>query len=104
MNIPASAILIYGLLVSAGGWFGYRKAGSRPSLISGVISGVLLAAAAGMVWTGAPAGVPLAAVVAFVLLAFFGYRLARGGRFMPAGMMVLLSLATLAVLWLTRPQ
>ena len=39
--------------------------------------------------------------VTFVLLAFFGYRFARGRRFMPAGMMVAASLVALILFYFT---
>jgi uncharacterized membrane protein (UPF0136 family) len=103
MSIPAVTSLIYGALVLLGGWMGYRKAGSLPSLISGAASGTLLLLSAVLSATGRAAGVPLAMGVALVLLAFFAYRFARGRKFMPAGLMVAASLAALAILFLTAP-
>ena len=98
MNVPAVTSLAYGLLVFAGGWFGFKRAGSRPSLMAGAASGALLILAAALGFAGLPAGRLLAMAVAGVLLVFFGIRLARSGKFMPAGMMVLASLAALGVL------
>ena len=98
MNVAAVISLAYGFLVFAGGWFGFKKAGSRPSLVAGAVSGALLILAAALSFAGLPAGRILAMAVAGVLLVFFGIRLARSGKFMPAGIMVLASLAALAVL------
>lgn len=97
MNVPAVTSLVYGALVFAGGWMGYSKAGSRPSLVSGAASGILLLVAAFLSFGGHAAGDRLGMVVAFVLLAFFAYRFARGRKFMPAGLMVLASLGALAL-------
>jgi len=102
MNTPAITALVYGALVFAGGWVGYKKAGSRPSLISSSLSAAVLLIAAVLSLSGISAGNMVAMVVALVLLVFFGYRLAKGGKFMPAGLMVAVSLATLVVLWTFR--
>lgn len=99
MNVPAVTAFVYGALVFAGGWTGYRKASSLPSLITGAISGALLFLAGILSARGNPAGGRLSLIVALILAAFFGYRLARGGKFMPAGLMVLLSVATLLILY-----
>jgi len=104
MNTPAITALVYGALVFAGGWVGYKKAGSRPSLISSSLSAAVLLIAAVLSLSGISAGYMVAMVVALVLLVFFGYRLAKGGKFMPAGLMVAVSLATLVVLWTFRPR
>ena len=104
MNTPAITALVYGALVFAGGWVGYKKAGSRPSLISSSLSAAVLLIAAVLSLSGLSAGNMVAMVVALVLLVFFGYRLAKGGKFMPAGLMVAVSLATLVVLWTFRPR
>jgi uncharacterized membrane protein (UPF0136 family) len=82
---------------------GFKKAGSRISLISGATAEALLLVAAALSLTGSTAGAKLAMAVAFVLLAFFGYRFARGRKFMPAGLMVVASLAALALIYFFRP-
>ena len=99
MNVPAVTTFVYGALVLAGGWMGYRKASSRPSLITGAISGALLLLAGILSAGGNPAGVRIALIVAFILAAFFGYRLVRGRKFMPAGLMVVISVAVLLILY-----
>jgi len=102
MNTPALTAFVYGALVLAGGWVGYKKAGSRPSLVSSILSAAVLLLAAVLSLSGNPAGDTLAMAVALVLLVFFGVRLAKSGKFMPAGLMVAVSLATLVVLWTFR--
>jgi len=103
LNITAVVALVYGVLVFGGGYLGYRKAGSRPSMISGALSGMVLLIAAVLSQAGISAGPTLAMGTTFLLLAFFGYRFVRGRKFMPAGLMALASLATLAIFWtLTR--
>jgi uncharacterized membrane protein (UPF0136 family) len=101
LNAPAVTSFVYGSLVVLGGWIGFKKAGSRPSLISGTASGALLLLAGALCLGGNAAGGKLAISVAFLLLAFFGYRFARGKKFMPAGMMAAISLLALAILYFT---
>ncbi|HEV8336617.1 MAG TPA: TMEM14 family protein [Candidatus Polarisedimenticolia bacterium] len=98
MSAAAVTTFVYGALVLAGGWLGYRKASSLPSLITGAISAALLFLAGILSARGNPAGDRIALIVALVLAVFFGYRLARGRKFMPAGLMVVISVAVLVIL------
>lgn len=97
--MKAWVTLVYALLVLAGGIMGYRKASSQASLISGTLFGLALLATAILMLRGSAAGATAAMVLAVVLLLFFGYRLVTGGKFMPAGLMVVVSLVELAVLY-----
>lgn len=92
-------ILAYAALILAGGIVGYIKAQSKASLISGIASGVVLAIA-GYVARQTPAiGLPLATVLAMVLLIVFAVRFRKTGKFIPAGLMMAISLiATLVFL------
>jgi uncharacterized membrane protein (UPF0136 family) len=85
-------ILLYALIIVAGGVFGYVKASSKASLISGLGSGVALLA----IWLlglNMPIwGLGLASLIAHVLLVVFVIRFVRTRKAMPAGAMAGLSL------------
>ncbi len=100
MSLESLAPIIYGLLAIIGGILGYTKARSQASLISGIVSGVLLlvggiAHQQGVVW-----GLPLAAIVSLILVIVFVIRFAKTRKFMPAGLMVIAGVGTLAILLL----
>src|SRR5437764_11109973 len=92
---------IYAVLLAVGGLIGYVKAGSRPSLIAGLLSSVVAFTALGL-WIGNSRwGVPLGLLLASILLVLFGYRYAvKTGKFMPSGLLAVLSLVVLAVMCL----
>ena len=90
--------LIYGVLLLVGGILGYLKAKSKPSLISGVISGLLLLTFGVLQWQQISIGLVLAQVFAVVLAVVFIIRLWKTRKFMPAGLMLVLSVATLVIL------
>ncbi|MEB3358495.1 MAG: TMEM14 family protein [Synechococcales bacterium] len=82
------AAIAYGILALAGGIWGYTRARSKPSLISGISSGLLLIlggllAAAGIGW-----GQWLAVAVTALLIIVFAIRLAKTRKIMPAGVMI----------------
>lgn len=97
-------ILAYALLVAIGGIVGYVKAGSQQSLISGLVSGVVLAIAWFLSLQNPSAGFALATFLALGLLIVFSLRFRKTGKFMPAGLMAALSLVAMvifAVNWLS---
>ena len=98
MMLAALTSVIYGSFVLAGGIVGYRKAGSRASLLAGLVSEALLLLAAMLIFSGNPLGGKLAMAVAALLLIFFAMRWLKGRKFMPAGLMVLSSAIALALL------
>ncbi|KAI8389337.1 transmembrane protein 14C [Blakeslea trispora] len=81
----------YGATVMAGGVVGYVKAGSTASLVAGVVSGGLAILGANQV-SRDPRNVLLSFVISLVLLFVMGSRFYRGRKFMPAGLVSLLSL------------
>ena len=102
--MTAWIILIYGILVLAGGIIGYVKANSTPSLIAGGVSGVLLIAAALAMLRGAyQIGWFIAIFIAIVLLARFGIAAMSGFKMMPGGLMIILSLIAIVALVAGRP-
>jgi len=98
MSAGAIAAIAYGILSAVGGIIGYVQAKSMPSLVSGVISGVLLviggvAAAQDRSW-----GLPLAAVITALLVIVFVVRLVKTRRFMPAGLMTIAGVIALILM------
>ncbi len=89
---------IYAVLLAVGGIIGYTKAGSRPSLIAGLASAVAALLALGLSYRNATLGMGVGALVALLLAVFFGYRfLAKTRKFMPAGLLAVVSLVVLAM-------
>lgn len=98
MNLGIIAAIAYGFLAVIGGIIGYTQAQSQASLISGGISGLLLILGGVVQLQGQTWGLTLAAVVTAVLVFVFTVRLAKTGKFMPAGLMTVLGVAALAVM------
>jgi len=87
---------VYIALLLAGGLMGYLKAGSKVSLITAAVFAVALAAAgyAGMIY-----GAQVVLALLLVLLVVFALRLLKTRKFMPAGLMVVVTLAALLLHW-----
>lgn len=88
MSAGVIAAIAYGILSAVGGIIGYVQAQSKPSLIAGIVSGVLLivagiAGSRSIAW-----GLPLAAIVTALLVVVFVVRLAKTRKLMPAGLMI----------------
>ena len=83
-------LLIYSILLEAGGAMGFIKARSKASVIASTIFAIIVflfifnVLPIEYAWT----------VLAFLIL-FFGMRFAKGKKFMPNGMMVILTIVTL---------
>ncbi|KAG0742261.1 hypothetical protein G6F57_002698 [Rhizopus arrhizus] len=82
---------VYGATVFTGGLVGYLKAGSTSSLLAGLIFGALAALGAYQVSQDSK-NVTLALVVSLLLLVVMGTRFYKGRKWMPAGLVSLLSL------------
>jgi len=92
-------LIVLAVLVIAGGIMGFKKAGSKASLISGVISGALLAACFGFSFVQQGPALIGSLVLMVALDAVFAIRLAKTKKFMPAGLMlVLVTLSEILVL------
>jgi uncharacterized membrane protein (UPF0136 family) len=93
MTADQIILLIYTILLEAGGAMGFIKAGSKASVIASTIFAVVIflfifgVLPIAYAWT----------VVAFLVL-FFGSRFARGRKFMPNGLMLVLSIVTLILI------
>jgi uncharacterized membrane protein (UPF0136 family) len=101
-------LLGYAVLLGVGGVIGYVKAGSRVSLIAGLVSAALtlvcLVVMGHSRWVGAALAGPLAVALAVV----FGLRMRKTRKFMPAGLLSLVSqvvaVAMFVTAWTARPR
>jgi uncharacterized membrane protein (UPF0136 family) len=92
---------IYAVLLAVGGVIGFLKARSHASLISGVLSAIFAVVALVLMRMNNPIGTPLALLLAITLFVLFGYRYAiHNKRFMPSGMLAVVSAVVLLVLML----
>eukprot|EP00285_Hemiselmis_virescens_P014169 CAMPEP_0173380950 /NCGR_PEP_ID=MMETSP1356-20130122/3491_1 /TAXON_ID=77927 ORGANISM="Hemiselmis virescens, Strain PCC157" /NCGR_SAMPLE_ID=MMETSP1356 /ASSEMBLY_ACC=CAM_ASM_000847 /LENGTH=178 /DNA_ID=CAMNT_0014334673 /DNA_START=12 /DNA_END=548 /DNA_ORIENTATION=- len=80
-----TATLAYAVLVGAGGVFAGIKTGSKPSIISGVISCIILSIAY------IKSSNPLALGTSIALTVVFGIRFQKTSKMMPAGMLGIVS-------------
>ena len=99
MNLAIFATIAYGLLAGLGGIWGYIKSQSKPSLISGCLSGIILLVSAVMQSQGADLGLLIAKIVVLLLVAVFAVRLIKTGKLMPSGIMLAAGVATLICLF-----
>lgn len=91
-------VILYSILVLAGGIIGFVKANSVPSLIMGTAFGVALFGNAIAMLKHSRIGTYLAAVLTLILTIFFAFRFAKSLLFMPAGLMCVAGLVVLAAL------
>ena len=102
MALPVFALyegIIYGVLLIIGGIIGYLKAQSRPSLFMGSGSGALAIVFA---VTGIKASNPLLhlfllGALAMVLAAFCYLRFTTTNKFLPSGLMLIISLISAVI-------
>jgi uncharacterized membrane protein (UPF0136 family) len=84
---------VYIVLLVAGGAMGFIKAKSKPSLIASTVFAAALALCA----LGVIKGVHTADWLMLALLGVFGMRLAKTKKFMPAGLMLVVTAVALAL-------
>lgn len=99
MNPATLATIAYGLLSGLGGIWGYIKSNSKPSLISGCLSGILLILAGAMQWQGYSLGLLLGKIIILLLIIVFTIRLVKTKKFMPSGIMLIAGVAALICLF-----
>ena len=92
-NVLAGQILmgVYGVLLIAGGMMGFVKAKSRVSLFAGAITGGLCIGATWLSVEHPANGFTIGSLVAFLLTGISINRLAKTRKFMPAGMILVMS-------------
>ena len=84
-------LIVLSVLVLVGGIMGFVKAKSKASLIAGTVSAALLAGAFAYSISNPKNGLMAGDLVCFLLLGMFLNRLRRGAKFMPAGLIMILS-------------
>jgi uncharacterized membrane protein (UPF0136 family) len=90
MTFPVLLLYIYGVLLILGGLMGYIKAKSVPSLVAGGVCGVIaLLLGYYYTWYFAPHA---AFLLALLLIFMMGRRYLNSRKFMPAGLIVILSI------------
>ena len=90
---PDTVLWIYIVLLVVGGLVGYLKAGSKASLItSSVFAALLILCQVRVIFQPYMADVILA-----VLLVVFTWRLTKSKKFMPSGLLLVLTVVTLAL-------
>jgi uncharacterized membrane protein (UPF0136 family) len=98
---PTTILWIYIVLLLVGGLIGFFKAGSKISLITSAVSAALLVLTTiGMFGPRFANG--LADAIMAVLLVVFAIRLTKTKKFMPSGLMLVLTIAALALRHLFR--
>jgi uncharacterized membrane protein (UPF0136 family) len=99
MHLDAKLILwIYIVLLFVGGLIGFLKAGSKVSLItSAFFAGILILCNVGLIFQPDMAYILETGILVF-LMVFFAFRLTKSKKFMPNGLMAVLTLATLVLL------
>jgi uncharacterized membrane protein (UPF0136 family) len=89
--------ILFGALTIAGGVIGYVKAGSVPSIVAGVITGVLLIASGFLLPDHRAAALTIALITSLLLAGQFIPKFFRTGKVMPAGIMSILSAISIIV-------
>jgi uncharacterized membrane protein (UPF0136 family) len=97
IQITAIEIWVYGALMILGGIMGFVKVRSKASLLSGVGLGLGLLACGYGVSCGSENSLIVAVVIASLLLVLFAVRFTKTRRFMPAGMLAVLSLVAVVI-------
>lgn len=97
MSVANIAVILYGVLAMVGGVIGYKTAGSKVSLISGSISGVVLLVAGIASLLEQGWGLTLGSIVSAILIIVFLSRLWKTRKFMPAGLMIIAGAIVLVV-------
>ncbi|MCX6930103.1 MAG: TMEM14 family protein [Verrucomicrobia bacterium] len=93
---PHLVLWIYIVLLLIGGLIGFLKAGSKVSLISSAVSAaaLILTAIPGLFGPGLARG--LADTIMAALLVVFAIRLGKTKKFMPSGLMLVVTVLALA--------
>jgi uncharacterized membrane protein (UPF0136 family) len=91
---PTTVLWVYIVLLVAGGVMGFVKAGSKMSLLTSLAFAAVLA----LCNVNVIHVQHLTDIILAILIVFFGMRFAKGKKFMPMGLMAILTAVTLALL------
>ncbi len=98
MTLGQITLIVFALLMETGGMIGFFVKRSKPSLIAGAASGGLLIVAFVVTFFNLAVGLWIGAVVSLLLCLVFCIRLAKTRKFMPSGMLLLLSVVASGIL------
>jgi uncharacterized membrane protein (UPF0136 family) len=90
MSLISALFIVYGIILIGGGAIGYAKAGSKASLISGIVTG-LLALLVALVKISPKMDLLLGAILAFAVAMVFMMRYSKTKKAMPAIPMIVIS-------------
>lgn len=97
-------LVVYGLLLIAGGVMGKVKSGSSVSMAAGCLSGAASLAGYVISFNNADLGLMIGGMLGLLLTGVFLSRFFRTRKMMPAGFVLLLSIAAGASLMYIRSQ
>lgn len=97
IDLTRNFYFVFAALTIAGGVMGFVKAGSMASIIAGGVSGLLIVVAAVLLKSNVVAGLVLGGVVSLALVGRFAPAFLSTGKFMPAGLMAILSVIALVL-------
>ena len=95
--MASTFLWIYTVLLFVGGIIGFKKAGSKASLISGLLSGIVIAGGLLLTCSQPRIGFSIIAIASFALIGAFVMRFKKTQKFMPSGMLLILSIAACVV-------
>jgi uncharacterized membrane protein (UPF0136 family) len=98
MSLVNYTILFYGLIIIAGGVIGFLKSKSKISLLSGLISGIVMLLSYYLVISLNSAGYYISLIISLILLIIFFLRYKKTGKFIPSGLLIILSTVTFTIL------
>lgn len=90
-------LYIYAALLIFGGLIGYKKAGSKISLFMGIASGIIVFSGCLLIKSNPSTGFLIILVTAAILTTAFAIRLKKTKKFMPSGLLIIVSLIALVI-------
>lgn len=102
MRFDALVVFFFGIIVAMGGFMGYVKADSLPSLIMGLSFGVILVICSYGLWKKHLYGFFGSIATTTILTVFFMMRYVQTSKTFPAGVMALLSVIVMILLLSTK--